>query len=203
MMDSDDELLAEQNEVLQDYLSSLLTPPGESTASLPQNKTKSKFHPATKSTDSAGAQTVREICSFMTFQVQGIKVAIPLAAFAGVQRLIDVPEMQSNGQDWYMGCIQRDQTHVHLIDSKRLILPPEKDKSNVSVELSKQTLVMIDEGRVALLCDQVGTIARIKHAAIHWSNAQQKRAWLGGVISSERCVILDINGLLEAIAMRC
>jgi purine-binding chemotaxis protein CheW len=64
-------------------------------------------------------------------------------------------------------------------------------------------IVLIGDGRWALVCDDVSTVITIDPAKVRWRSSRTKRPWLAGTAVEHLCALLDAERLAELLDADC
>lgn len=138
----------------------------------------------------------------LLFKVAGLTMAVPLVELNGVvEWKDDVTEMPGHAEH-YMGILNHLGKSVPVIDTARLVLPPDKLSSlagdNPRERVSR--IVLIDEGRWGLACDEVQQVITLQPDDVRWRSNRTKRAWLLGTVIDHMCALLDAPGFSKILA---
>lgn len=131
----------------------------------------------------------------LMFQVAGLTLALPLAKLYGVLPWDDelVTELP-NHQPWFLGLRTHLDHKVKLIDVATVVLPADRRASlptATSGRLGK--VILIDEGRWGLACDQVAEVITLSSADVKWRSQSGTRPWLAGTVIEQMCVLIDTD----------
>ena len=64
-------------------------------------------------------------------------------------------------------------------------------------------IVLIGDGRWALICDNVSTVITIDPAKVRWRRSRTKRPWLAGTAVEHLCALLDAERLEQLLDADC
>ncbi len=137
----------------------------------------------------------------LLFEVAGIMLAVPLVKLKGAvpndRELAPLPGHSS----LFLGVVPYQGVNARVVDTARFILPQDRAARLDSDVAARSTwLVMIDEGRWALACNAIGAVVELEADKVNWRGANSRRAWLAGTLVEQRCAVLDIDALTEALA---
>ncbi len=136
----------------------------------------------------------------LMFHVVGISLAVPLIKLNGVipwnENLTPMPG-HSNA---FMGLLRHLGKNVKVMDTAHVILPPDQMQQLASSEERIKKIILMDEGRWGLACDDVGEVITLTHSDVRWRTAAGKRPWLAGTISERLCALLDTDVLSEQLS---
>ncbi len=138
----------------------------------------------------------------LLFNVAGLTLAVPLIELSGVvEWKKETPEMPGHS-DFYIGLMRHQDQSVPVIDTARIVFPPERLKDLVCDAPRERVrkIVLIDNGAYGLACDEVSEVITIKPDQIKWRSTRSKRAWLAGTVIDHMCALLDAPALAKQIA---
>lgn len=175
-------LLLDQQNALGTYLGSLLQEQAD----------------ADKGDDFRGQEQVAPVTRFevQLFSVAGITLAVPLSDLAGVisvqQQLGPVP-----GQSpLVIGSVSWQGVESQVVDTARLVLPADRAALDPVTRGRAASLLVIDDGRWALACKQIGEVVALDRSEVKWRSTASKRPWLAGTVSERGCALLDVEQLV-------
>jgi len=135
----------------------------------------------------------------LMFHVVGISLAVPLVKLNGVIPWSDNLTPMPGHSDAFMGLLRHLGKNVKVMDTAHVILPPEQMQQLAS-EGRLNKIILMDEGRWGLACDDVGEVITLKHSDVRWRTAAGKRPWLAGTISERLCALLDTDVLSDQLS---
>ncbi len=141
----------------------------------------------------------------MLFKVAGLTLAVPLVDLNGVIECDKEKITQMPGHaDFYLGLIQHLDKTVPLVDTARLVLPPEKRKVLVGDDpLARvQRVVLINDAQYGLACDEVNEVVTLTPEDVRWRTERTQRRWLAGTVIEHMCALIDANAFAELLASR-
>lgn len=175
-------LLLDQQNALGTYLGSLLQEQAD----------------ADKGDDFRGQQQVAPVTRFevQLFSAAGITLAVPLSDLAGVisvqQQLGPVP-----GQSpLVIGSVSWQGVESQVVDTAGLVLPADRAALDPVTRGRAASLLVIDDGRWALACKQIGEVVALDRSEVKWRSSASKRPWLAGTVSERGCALLDVEQLV-------
>ncbi len=137
----------------------------------------------------------------MLFEVAGLKLAIPLVELSGVLEWNDdITEMPGHA-DFYLGILQHLGQSIPVIDTARVIFPPDKLNNLVSDEPRKRIkrIVLIDDSRWGLGCDSVNEVVELTPDQVKWRPASNTRQWLAGTVIEQMCALINGEGFAQLL----
>lgn len=139
-----------------------------------------------------------------SFQVLFLKVgkltlAVPLVKLNGILKREDIHITPIPGHaPWHLGLIRDHEFTTSLIDTARLILPPDRQGS-LATEGEYQYFILIDDKCWALGCHSLANIVTLTPEEVKWRHCRTTRPWLAGTVIEKTCAILDIDGLVQTL----
>lgn len=130
----------------------------------------------------------------LLFNVAGITLAVPLEKLNGVIPWSDSITPMPGHSPAFLGLLRHLEKNVKVMDTAQIILP-EKQKNAIESEPGERIhkIILMDEGRWGLACDEVGDVIDLEQGDVRWRTAQGKRPWLAGTISERLCALLDTD----------
>ncbi|MDR9436644.1 MAG: chemotaxis protein CheW [Thiohalophilus sp.] len=130
----------------------------------------------------------------MLFRVAGLTLAVPLEELGGViefdpDQLTEMP----GHADFYLGLVTHLGKSVPVVDTARLVFPPEKLQQLAGDDPLKRArrVVLIDEGRWGLACDEVDEVITLRRDEVRWRSDRTRRRWLLGTVIQHMCALVD------------
>jgi purine-binding chemotaxis protein CheW len=136
----------------------------------------------------------------LTFQVAGLKLAVPLEQLHGILEWSDAVTPLFGHADWFLGLLENRETKVKVVDIAKVVMPENHialDKLPVRERASH--VVLVDEGRWGLACDSVSEVVTLGKGDIRWRSDKTKRRWLAGTAIEHMCAVLDLDELLTEL----
>ena len=141
----------------------------------------------------------------MLFKVAGLTLAVPLIELNGVVEWHDktVTEMPGHA-DFYLGLMPYLGQKVALIDTARLVLPPEKLRALAGDDPRARIkrIVLINEGKYGLACDDVAQVIILKPTDVRWRTSRTQRRWLAGTVVAHMCALIDASAFAQMLTSR-
>ncbi len=142
-----------------------------------------------------------EVLECLLFKVAGfLTLAVPLVRLNGI--------MQWNGDathipghaDWFLGLVSNRGQQVKVIDIAKFVIP-ENHKSRQSVEGERnfKHMLLIDDGKIGLACDELGQVVKISHEKVRWREDRSSRPWLAGTLIEQMSALLDVEKFTEML----
>lgn len=138
----------------------------------------------------------------LLFQVAGLTLAVPLARLSGVAPWDDaaVTEMP-NHSTWFLGLREHQGLRARLVDIAAVVLPADKYAALAPADSRRLgKVVMIDDNRWGLACDEVGEVITLSRDDVKWRTEMGRRPWLAGTVIEHMCALLDTDALARMLA---
>lgn len=212
--------IAEPDNALKSYLDTLLSEIDDVTATPPRVEVKEPLpvadikhdeqlestpvtteEAATGSEESAPGTSIPDwvegAFQVLLFEVNGIKMGIPLASLVGILTFSGEASQLPGQPVWSLGVILNREEKVVVIDSARLLMPERLDDNTT---VTPQHLLLIGDGQRALAVDSICTTLMVEKEEIRWRSGSGPRPWYAGIIIQELSVLLDVDGILKMLA---
>ncbi len=99
---------------------------------------------------------------------------------------------------WHLGVLQNRNHKIAVVDTAKLLMP-EKAKENARTRENGSHILIVGDNRFGLACDSLAKPLVLNKEDVHWSGLHPDRPWMAGTIREKLSVLLDINALLEMI----
>ncbi|MEW8327791.1 MAG: chemotaxis protein CheW [Candidatus Thiodiazotropha sp.] len=142
-------------------------------------------------------QWADEAFQVLLFEVNGIKLGIPLASLMGILNFSGAASQLPGQPSWSLGVIVNREEKVVVIDSARLLMP---ERLGIDEAVSPQQLLLIGDGDRALAVDRICNTLVVDKEAIRWRYGAGIRPWYAGIIIEELSVLLDVDGIMKMLA---
>lgn len=125
----------------------------------------------------------------------GLKFAVPLVLLDSIapfpEKRIKIP-----GQpDWHLGVSTHRGQKMVVVDIHKLLGFTEQ-----VTEIDKEGYVLVvGQGGYALHCDSIGNPVKLQTESVNWSQEDNDREWMAGVLPEEMCALLDIDGVIAGM----
>jgi len=130
------------------------------------------------------------------FKVGGfLMLSVPLVRLSGIVpwpgKLTAVPGYA----DWFLGLLPSRGRQVKVIDIAKFVIPENHKARNTlaSGERQLKHIILIDDGRLGLACDELNGILKLTQEQVRWRSDRTTRPWLAGTIIEQMCALLDID----------
>jgi len=130
----------------------------------------------------------------LSFRAAGVEFSLPLVCMKRIVRL-DKPLTRLPGLPaWHLGLLSLRGEKVGVIDLARLLHGGESAQSN-----RNDYVLILDDGRWGLACEQLGQAARLEVPDIRWRQARGKPRFMEGVIEKSLTPLLSTRDILRAV----
>jgi len=156
---------------------------------------------AEASVDNDRPAWAQETFQALLFKAGGLRLAVPLAELHGIVEWHDDITPMPGHADFYLGLLQHQDKTVPVIDTARFVLPADrlaKLAPDVAERITR--IVLIDEARWGLACDEVERVVNLEPDQVRWRSAQTSRRWLAGTVVEHMCALLDGAAFAQLLA---
>ena len=162
-------------------------------------------HPEPDAPASAPPPWLGQELQAMLFKVAGLTLAVPLVDLNGVVEWNEeqVTEMPGHAE-FYLGLMAHLNRQVPVVDTARLVLPESKRKKLAGEDPRQRVtrVVLINDSRFGLACDEVNEVVTLKADAVRWRSERTQRRWLAGTVIEHMCALVDATAFAELLANR-
>jgi purine-binding chemotaxis protein CheW len=136
----------------------------------------------------------------LMFNVVGISLAVPLVKLNGVIPWDNNLTPMPGHSDAFLGLLRHLDKNVKIMDTAQVILPPAQLQQVPAVDARIQKIILMDEGRWGLACDEIGEVITLQADDVRWRSEAGRRPWLAGTISERLCALLDTDELARILS---
>ncbi|GEM_PF-5035521 len=133
----------------------------------------------------------------LLLEIDGIKVAMPLAELGGIHTLDNMSKLPSKSKI-NMGLLYKNTGRFTCIDLAKVILP-DRFPDNASSSLDYKFAVQLDHTGYVVACESACETTIIHKSDVKWRDEKTKHAWKAGTVLSSMYVLADVKGLIETI----
>jgi purine-binding chemotaxis protein CheW len=196
-----------QQLALRAYLDALLgdaVPPPVSSPCAPAEPVTSAAEPALApavvATGSGVPDWAESRFQALLFEVAGLTLAVPLVKLKGVVSGVEALTPMPGHSPLFLGVAPYQGLQSKVVDTALFVLPADH-AARLPEDAAERCrkLVMIDEGRWALACSDIGDVVELGSADVKWRGATGKRLWLAGTVIERMCALLDIDQLTREL----
>ncbi len=190
-MSSNNTQLVDQQEALSVYLKDMLLTPADITT---ENASLLKQLVAQDTSIENTGDWRSSDFQALLFDVEGLKLAIPLHQLNGIITWPDTPLPKiPDKPNWYLGLYSRPPQHTQVIDTRHIVLPSQYQKE----QHDPHFIVSIANGKWGLACNKVESVVTLSPDEVRWRQHPGKRPWLAGTVLDQMCSILNIEELVK------
>ncbi len=136
----------------------------------------------------------------LVFQVAGLSLAVPLTKLNGVIPWQEGVTPMPNRSALFLGLLRHQQRNVKVVDTALMVLPEGRQPATLMPAADRVAhIILLDEGRWGLACDQIGEVLTLDPDDVRWRSAQGKRPWLAGTVLKHLCALLDADAFVELL----
>ena len=136
----------------------------------------------------------------LMFNVVGISLAVPLVNLNGVIPWTDELTPMPGHSEAFLGLLRHLGKNVKVMDTATVILPVQQRQQIAPVEERMKKIILMDDARWGLACDDVGEVITLQAEQVRWRTAEGRRPWLAGTIPDRLCALLDTEVLAAQLA---
>ena len=134
----------------------------------------------------------------LMFNVAGMDIAVPLISLGGINRMDKEVTQLFGKPDWFLGLTPGINGNINVVDSCRWVMPERYGEAK-SKGLNYSFIIMLGDTQWGLACSHVQNAITIDPENIKWRSQDSKRPWLAGMLIEERCVLLDVDVMIELL----
>ena len=134
----------------------------------------------------------------LIFNVAGMDLAVPLISLGGINRLDQEVTQLFGKPDWFMGLTPGIDGNINVVDSCRWVMPERYGEAKTN-GLNYSFIMLLGESNWGLACSHVQNAITIEPENVKWRNNDTKRPWLAGMLIEQRCVLLDVDVMIELL----
>lgn len=138
----------------------------------------------------------QESFDVLLFSVQGIDLAVPLAALDSIYPMQGADDLTPLfGQaEWFLGLQPTLTGRKKVIDTARFLMPERYQKSQ---QEHLQFSIALNDSGWSLAVEDVNQPKIVSPETVRWRVNRHKRPWVAGTLKDEMCILLDIPCLIE------
>lgn len=134
----------------------------------------------------------------LIFNVAGMNLAVPLISLGGINRFDQEVTELFGKPDWFIGLTPGHKGNINVVDTCRWVMP-EKYAEAKAKGLDYSFTILLGETQWGLCCSQVHNAITVEPDQVKWRTENSKRPWLAGMLIAERCVLLDVEVMIELL----
>jgi purine-binding chemotaxis protein CheW len=146
--------------------------------------------------DNGRPSWAQETFDIMLLKVQGVNIAVPLAALDAIYPIEEKLTPLFGQAEWFMGLQKTQMGNIKVIDTAQFIMPERYKKQD---ESSYKYSVAINGSGWSLAVDEIYQPLVTYPEDIRWRVNRSKRPWVAGTATEHMCILLDIPRLAELL----
>jgi purine-binding chemotaxis protein CheW len=132
----------------------------------------------------------------LLFKVDKLILAAPLTDLLRTIRIVRNPTRIPEQPSWFMGLLDEHDTRIGVLDTGQLVYGKARGGQRNLEEKPFSSILITQDGRWGLACDEVLSIARFTPDKVRWRTRREKRSWLVGTVIDELTAVIDIQQLV-------
>lgn len=132
----------------------------------------------------------------LLFKVDKLILAVPLTDLLRTIRIVRNPTRIPEQPSWFMGLLDEHDTRIGVLDTGQLVYGKARGGQRDLEENPFSSLLITQDGRWGLACDEVLSIARLTPDMVRWRTRREKRSWLVGTVIDELTAVIDVQQLV-------
>lgn len=179
--------LMDQQIALSAYFDALLTEPTEEILSLEVDAGMA----SPSSSEERVPQWAQQPFQCLLFTIGHLTLGAPMGALHGILDWDGTVTTMPNSPSWYLGLVPHRGNNIKIVDTEQIVVPSQYRSQHS--ERPKGHLIIIDQCRWGLVCDQVVSVVEMNRDDIRWRTAATSRPWLAGTAITQMCGVLDVQ----------
>lgn len=132
------------------------------------------------------------------FNIGGLNLAVPLEKLDGILNWTKVTRLP-HLPPWHLGMIKHQGVTVNIVDTRMLVIPPNRLGSGDSV-LDYRYVILINDRKWGLSCQSVDKVVTLAPEQVKWNKSTTgARPWLAGTVIEQMCALLDIDAFITLL----
>lgn len=133
----------------------------------------------------------------LLFDVQGLKLALPLHELNGIFTYPQTKLPRLPGKpSWYLGLYHHQEYRAQVVDTAHIVLPEGFQHAN----LAPNYIILIDDHKWGLACNNILKVTTLSPDDVKWRKQLGSRPWLAGTVLNQMCSILNVTMLAKQLA---
>ncbi len=132
----------------------------------------------------------------LLFDVQGLKLALPLHELNGIFSYPETKLPKLPGKPaWYIGLYQHQEYRAQVVDTAHIVMP----EGFQHAQLPPEYIILIDDHKWGLACNNILEITTLSPDDVKWRKQLGNRPWLAGTVLNQMCSILNVSMLAKQL----
>ncbi len=129
------------------------------------------------------------------FKVAGfLTLAVPMVGLNGIVQWDGEITPIPGHAGWFLGLVSYRGHQVKVIDIAKFVIPENhKSRHAVDGEREFKHLLLIDDGKFGLACDDLGQVLKLTSDKVRWRKDRNSRPWLAGTLIEQMSALIDID----------
>ncbi|MBE0438523.1 MAG: chemotaxis protein CheW [Gammaproteobacteria bacterium] len=133
----------------------------------------------------------------LLFEVQGLKLALPLHQLNGIFSYPETKLPKLPGKPaWYLGLYQHQEYRAQVVDTAHIIMPGGFNHAHIPPKY----IILIDNHNWGLSCNTILEVITLSPDDVKWRKQLGSRSWLAGTALKQMCSILNVTMLSKQLA---
>ncbi len=131
----------------------------------------------------------------LIFQVAGgLYLSVPLVRLNGILPWQGECTPLPGHAEWFLGLVSNRGKQVKVIDIASFVIPENHQvREGLVGDRNFKHLILIDEGRYGLACDELVDVLKLGHKDVRWRGDRTNRPWLAGTLIDKMCALIDVD----------
>ena len=130
------------------------------------------------------------------FKVDELILATPLIDLSRTIKIEHAPGKIPGQPSWFLGLLDDHGCRIGVLDTGQLILGKTRGGQRNLQERPFKLILVTEDQRWGLACDEVLNIAKIKPESVRWRTLRHKKPWLIGTVIDELTAVIDVRQLV-------
>ena len=124
----------------------------------------------------------------------GLKLCVPLKRLTGIMKWPAEITPLPRHADWFLGLVPHRGHQVKVIDIAEFVIPQHhRSRQALAGERRFQHLLLIDDGKIGLACDELGKVLKLRPEQVRWRSDTRTRPWLAGTVIEQMSALIDVD----------
>lgn len=136
----------------------------------------------------------------LLFEVQGLKLGLPLVSLGSIHPLDhDAISAMPGQSNCFLGTATVLGQQFNVVDTAQMVMPERADPAKCK---QYRYLVTLDHSRWALAVSVIDVAKRFNPDDVHWRSHRTQRPWLAGTIRAQMVALMDPQALSELLVQK-
>jgi purine-binding chemotaxis protein CheW len=167
---------------------------------LPDEAVQENTSKADSWSDNGRPQWANEAFDCLLFDVQGLRLGLPLVSLGSIYPLDREAMSAMPGQSrCFLGTSAMLGQQFSVVDTAQMVMPERADPAKSK---AYRYLVTLEHSRWALAVTAIDVAKRFEPDEVHWRSLRTQRPWLAGTIRSQMVALMDPQALCELLVQK-